>query len=107
MSRTLAILAVARRLIRQGWTQRRFAADADGNSTGISSDTACKFCVVGALYRAAEDLGLPRSEMLDARVRMLAILNVPTLGLWNDDAWRTQAEVVQLLDTVIKEVEDE
>ena len=54
---TKAVLGRVCDLLEQrGWTQRTWAADADGCVVPVQSDDATCFCLVGALRRAVSDL---------------------------------------------------
>ena len=53
---TNAILGRASDLIKRGWTQGKMARDAHGNVTTSVSPNAARFCLVGAVRRAAFDV---------------------------------------------------
>ena len=54
---TKAVLGRTCDLLEQrGWTQRTWAADADGCVVPVQADDATCFCLVGALRRAVSDL---------------------------------------------------
>ncbi|KQM88625.1 hypothetical protein ASE67_02475 [Sphingomonas sp. Leaf23] len=77
------------------WTQKAFARNGRGQSTGplAASDTPVCWCVMGATCVAGEegDEGQAADDFLRE------FLGVPDLGAWNDDPARTQPEVVDAL----------
>ena len=109
------VLIGARDFVSWGWSQRCLARDADGRHCGATSLSAKTFCVEGAIQRAAAELSL------SARVANCAILFVGDLARedysngtpkgwilahWNDEASRTQEEVVRLLDKAIDKLRE-
>jgi hypothetical protein len=107
MSNVKEVLVRAKDLVSEGWTQQVFARDRDEAECHYSVSRACKFCLVGAIYRAKSELGLGE-EVADAiREILLKKLRIKFIGHWNDAADRKKSEVVHLLEAVIREVGDE
>ena len=53
MKKADEILTEARTLIEKGWTQGKYARDADGNPISEKDPNACEWCALGAVYAAA------------------------------------------------------
>ena len=101
-----------------GWLQECFARDALGVERAPEEPVACRFCLTGAMIRAAEEL-IPRPTehpfkelytTYSKRVSLLrgayelveAYLQRRTgqywkVSVWNDTPLRTQAQVVDVL----------
>jgi hypothetical protein len=99
------VLAKAKELVEKGWTQRYFAVDADGDEVCWDSKFACKFCAMGALYRASGRLGYGTDVAIAARGIVINLIPGTILGAWNDLPGRTQEQVVNLLDVAIGRLE--
>ena len=116
---TKAVLGRTCDLLEQrGWTQRTWAADADGCVVPVQAADACCFCLVGALRRAVSDLiGVnvlrasgPDDETVDfaGNVYLRARFHLDSIvrGLpnwaggaavdWNDENGRTAADVCRV-----------
>ena len=50
------VLGVAKGLIQKGWTTGVMARDANGSDVDPLDPAACQWCLVGALYRAFQDV---------------------------------------------------
>ena len=127
---TNAILGRASDLIKRGWTQGKMARDAHGNVTTSVSPNAARFCLVGAVRRAAFDVTgvdvatvddgsgwfdepehrrVAASAYHDAMERVIRAVSESynarrrralTETEWNDDPGRKIGEVYALLNTV-------
>ena len=89
-------------LIQQGWIQKASARDAQGNNVISTADSAVKFSLDGAMFK------LDRKNADHNLMPLVKYLNIPviksytgalvaydrTISRWNDDANRTQEEVV-------------
>lgn len=64
MNETVEILRAARALIDtpEKWAKRYYAYDAHGFTVDPESPGACRFCAVGALYRAGNTLRVSESD---------------------------------------------
>lgn len=87
-----------------GWCQGDYAKPANGLGPAGLSDpcdqTVQAFCMAGAYYRAACDLGRSVTHPGDCEKQLRHL--VPdqwrgSISLWNDESTRTKAEVVQRL----------
>ena len=100
--RTLrSALRRVRDLIEAGWTQEAYARDCYGHRVSFDSLTACRFCLSGAISRAA-----PRweSQCFDALRRQLP-LHGDGIVNFNDRLPRGpkgKAQVLDLIDRAIK-----
>lgn len=90
----LAILNEARRLLTGPgmWMQ--------GASRIVCGDTTYSRCLLGAIKDAADFLKIEEHEWRMACCVLLDELRVESLATWNDQAQRTQDDVLALLDHV-------
>ena len=88
----------AAELVRHGWTQLCYARTVTGNQVGPLHAEADKWCMFGAVSRAAHDLGFP-------------IMDLPGINnirpKWNDEEDRTQDEVVAALLEMAKSYDNQ
>ena len=105
---THQLLVATRQLLATGWTQRRYARNANGLPVDHLSKDACKWCVTGALHRASVDLFSTYEWILfhaTMAIRKHAI-GVSQAGIdladWNDEPSRTQVDVLKTVDRAIK-----
>ncbi len=88
--------------LEKGWTQRNYAINKSGLPVSLHRDGACAWCLSGALNASHRDGTLTRYDI----VKIYSIITEKIYEdpmLWNDDANRTQEEVVN----IIKEIEQE
>lgn len=110
-SKVIEILdEMARLLTEKGWTQGVFARTQGGAPTDCRSDTACSFCLRGALKGATADL--PYNDGTEANYRLHRalgeVLPRESLGAYldghvdiisfNDTPGRTREEVLDLIE---------
>jgi hypothetical protein len=95
----VAVLARAREIIsdERHWCKRAFAFTWLDIPVPVGSRYARRFCALGAIQRAARELGLPVDDASRA-VEWQTVIQVPD---WNDDKLRTHAEVVAAFDAAI------
>lgn len=93
------VLRAAADLCGKGWTQGRRAVDKSGYPVYVMSPKACKFCMVGGIYRAVGDESHEDFVNDCRRIirRHLGKSSDSGLASWNDARIRTQAEVVAAL----------
>jgi hypothetical protein len=93
---TLAVLGRARQLIadEQRWCQGSFARTWLKIPVPVQSGTARRFCTIGAVMRACDELGLPSH---DACI-VLEWQTVRPVQDWNNDPQRTHADVIATFD---------
>jgi hypothetical protein len=95
----VAVLVRARDLIadNQHWCKRSSARGWLDIPVPVQSAFARRFCAIGAIQRAARELGLPFDEA-SAALEWQTVRPIPA---WNDDPQRTHAEVVAAFDAAI------
>lgn len=86
---------LAAQYVERGWTQGAYARSASSHRVAILSPRAVRFCMVGAIARAATDLAV--AEWPVCLAVMAELPPGAGLSVWNDAPDRTQAEVVALL----------
>lgn len=91
------VLRAAARIVNKGWTQGTFARDAQNRYVEYDSPEAVKFCMSGALSRAALELKV--SCDYDGAVRAIRSSSPIRRGLpgYNDDVSRTKTQVSRAL----------
>ena len=55
MKQAHEILQEAKTLIKQGWSQGKYARDENGESVDATDPNACQWCAMGAVYAAGLD----------------------------------------------------
>jgi hypothetical protein len=107
---TLAVLSRARQLIAKGWTRGDMATSKDGRHTDPRSNTACRFCAMGAVVRASADL--TGDNLDDAYINkttkgaldQLRELVGPSVGKFNDEQ-TSKRPVLAAFDQAIAKLE--
>lgn len=109
--RALKVLTEARALLSDSanWVQNTPARNRKGTPTDPTSLTACAWCMMGAIHRAAYDAKEPPAVALLAARALASVcaassLLAPTIVSFNDDRRRTHAEVVAAFDRAIAEL---
>jgi hypothetical protein len=99
------VLRRAAELVAQGWCQGHYAEDAEGTGVGSASPNAVKWCLQGAVHRAASELGVgPSLRRSFAVARSIDSWDAPA---WNDAKGRTADEVESALYAAAAHVEAE
>jgi len=97
----------ARDLVAKGWTQGCHAISTDGTACDPTAINACKWCLDGALIRAAREA--PESIRYFDIKQVLKAANNWSYDFryadWNDVKGRTQDEVLSALDKAIRYAE--
>ena len=96
MNETQHILETAIELLECGWIQGGDAADAEGNDCHFAASGACQWCVMGAIAKAAYDLGTESYPAIDALASYLDTAD-RWIAHWNDEPGRTVDEVASAL----------
>jgi hypothetical protein len=101
---TLSILKRANEILsdESKWTQGSMAKDIDHDAINIYDPAACRFCIVGSLYRAAYELKLRTS---DADMAASRLSDRTSHGLTNINDRGTFKEVKELLTSCIASLE--
>lgn len=94
---TLEVLVKARELLSDParWTQGCFARTIDGAKVRSRSKNAVCFCSVGALRKVGG------SAALGTAIDLLEAVVDDSIDAWNDDPWRTHADVLAAFDAAI------
>ena len=92
---TLQALQEGRARIEQGWCQKAAFRTADGSATD-TPDTAAAWCAYGAICIGKH--GIPHNL---AYRTLVNVIREDGLGIWNDDATRTQEDVLAAYDRAI------
>ncbi len=87
----------------EAWTKGKFARDEDGETCSPISPKACKFCLLGAMRKAANnDSGLVISTM-----KLVEFVNdIPVIAQWNDEPDRKFVEVVGVINKTIESIKN-
>ena len=103
--RKVRFLKKVEEIVQQGWTQRALARNKDGELTLVNHPDACRWCVVGASFRAANLLEIPyQSSTIDDlshHIRQAAGIDLGKLGHWNDRQYQTQESVLATIRKAI------
>lgn len=105
-----AALAHARELIAGGWTQRAFAKATDGRQLHWAEPAACRFCLSGAMQRAAYQQAVARDpnvtewewQHLDDLMHKRLPADARGRPSFNDAPGRTQQDVLDVLTCAIE-----
>lgn len=100
MPTAIDILNQARFLIEKGWTQGAPARTARGRVVLAHDRTARCFCLVAALYWAADLIGADARQQNRAYMALKRLIKGSLSG-WNDEEGRTREEVLALIDRAI------
>lgn len=107
MTLPLSVLAErAADLVERGWCRVFLAEDANGDIAEACGPSACKWCLIGAIYRVCPTresrFGLQRAVRAELG---LGNTRANAVADWNDAPGRTQSEVVGVLRRVARELE--
>lgn len=107
-SDVIKVLKGAKKLLRRkgGWTRGAAARNADKYQVDSTHGDAVSSCLVGASYRAADDLKL---SILDAERAVQSLNKAVGFGgravAFNDAQGRKKCKVLALIDKAIKALE--
>ena len=83
--------------IAKGWCQGMSAQEVSGESCNANDSNAMSWCLIGSLQAAYPT----RDEAFEKVVnKLVKKLDTIALAKWNDDPKRTQAEVIELLQSI-------
>ena len=88
------------------WCKRAAALDSGGGMAIPESPRACRWCLVGAMWKVIHDL--KSGAYFKLRQALLSRLpaGIQALGEFNDNPMTTHRDVLSLLDRVIRELEE-
>ena len=91
------------------WCQKAFARDKSGNPCSIINTYATSFCLLGALEKCNDtSLGWGLEKLVIEKLHGVMLRKYGggwgSISNWNDYEGRKQEEVVDLLETVIKDI---
>jgi hypothetical protein len=112
----LQILIHARELIStpDHWCKGRFAVDSQGKAVTETSERAYAWCLTGALYRSAHDLGYffaTENAFFRSCARLIRLSSSLSYNAYsgvmsyNDNVLTTHQDILDLLDTGIREIQ--
>lgn len=95
------ILLRAAEIVEQGWCQQDSAQRADGTRTYSYDPTAVRWCALGAVHKAALELGQPLGStraawLLNRRINLRRPVHI-SINAWNDLPRRQAGQVAQFL----------
>ena len=98
------VLERTRELVVAGWCQGSFARTAAGEAVGYNNEEAERWCLSGAVNRAACDVGGLWAGAEGAYTVLQGALGEEVfLSWWNDQPGRGRSEVLALIDRVLAE----
>lgn len=101
------VLTEALELIKNGWIQGSDAQMDIGVKVSAYDKDATKFCMTGAIRKAANpvhgDGDLALLSLQKALKKYLCLPFEPSIALWNDAFGRTKEEVIKIFELAMKE----
>lgn len=102
-SRGLRLLEGARELVSTGWCRGADARDSAGVELDPWQDDAVSWSLLGALVavlerEAARSGEIPIADLGAALYALADLIDTDSLVAWNDDARRSQPDVIRVLD---------
>lgn len=96
------VLIEVRKLISkpENWTKHVAARDLDFEKVPSSSPRACRWCIIGAVYKVVNNDLLARIRITDILGRVLG----GHVDAWNDADETTHQDVLDLFDKTIAEM---
>ena len=95
------VFVKAAEYVRRGWTQETFARDGRGEPVKVDAESACEWCVAGALKAACMELELCSAFRWASEIHLRKSIGLPdsvTLTGWNDATDRLRSEVIEALE---------
>jgi hypothetical protein len=97
-------LRAVRARIASGWSREVGARDSAGNEVPLTSTDAAAWSLCSAFALAGKD-GIPMNHLPRALRALAEVTGMQSMEAWNDDAARTQQQVLDALDDAIERVE--
>ena len=100
---SIELLQHAGVLVRTGWSQHADARTVEGVEVQPWQETAVAWSILGALVAVLEEEAdhgrdLPLDDLAGALNELAELIDDDSLTHWNDEPWRTQAEVIDALE---------
>lgn len=97
-------LRTVRARVASGWSQDANARDPDGKEVALGSEDATAWTLCSAFALAGKD-GIPMNHLHRALRALAEVTGMDSIEDWNNDASRTQQQVLSALDDAIACVE--
>jgi hypothetical protein len=107
----IAILSEAINLLQKGWCRRTLARDKSNRTTSFSGEDACKFCALGSIYRARQNLKNDSKNdpydvfVLDTIESIRNTQGIDSLAVFNDTS-KSKKKVISAFEKTKKALED-
>jgi hypothetical protein len=104
-------LKKVRKFIERGWCQGYFALNKEGREVDARSRSACKWCLIGAICKTTPDIrflhikNIVENELDKDICSRARSQHQNSIEGWNDKPGRTQKQVLNLIDRVLKKLE--
>lgn len=102
MNRNNEILKEAAVLVKDGWSKFAGARNTQREIVPTGSPNARYFCTMGAICRAADNLGYPDQSAVDALLYFQKVNNIPNAIKWNDNFDREEYQVVDAFNWAVE-----
>ena len=104
MKRNHEVLEDAISLLKRGWTQHTMARDKNELPVPLTNRDACQWCLVGALAKAGGAADYKTDDQHRSILNQLrAMTGEDYVSTWNDIEFRTQADVLALLNKALEQ----
>jgi hypothetical protein len=97
-------LRAVRDRIASGWSQDAHARDREGKQVALGSEDAVAWTLCSSFALAGKD-GIPMNHLHRALRAITHVTAMDSIEDWNNDASRSQQEVLDALDDAIERVE--
>jgi hypothetical protein len=101
----LRTLIRIRRLIRKGWTQKRYARNAEGTGVNRFSGEAVRYCLDGARFKALSELNCNNPTAVRVAIRNCIPGNQNAIR-FNDSPTTKKSDVLRVLDCAIERAKE-
>lgn len=98
------ILKRTKEYLKKGWCQHSLAMTKDDKAVTVHDPEAIKWCLIGAIFRASDDIRneFPETRCHDrAPMSIIASLIKEPVPTWNDAPGRRKEDVLKLIETAI------
>lgn len=101
-AQALDILTAARNFVTKGWTKNVYAQNEKGECVSMLDDSACSFCLLGALNKAGRVHNNSRA-MFVSTILFQKSNNIEHIADFNDQEDMTQEKMLVAIDKTIKD----